>query len=465
MVQAIPIGNRVELMVDRHLIADMRKVKFKLNPPERKEIVLRMERPWEGKSSGIYSCVFRDGDKFRMYYRGTAELVHDDMNDGQFACYAESVDGVHWERPNLGLVEFNGSSMNNILMKGHLLHNFSPFLDENPDCPADRPYKAISGNYKEGLVGYTSADGVHWERIREDPLITEGAFDSHNLAFWDPNQGSYVCYSRYFRKGAADTPMFSGIRAIQSCTSTDFLTWSAQRPNTYGEGVPYEHFYTNAVTPCPGAEHLYLSFPMRFMPERNKIEGFPKVGISDNIFMTSRDGIHWDREFLESWTKPGLDPKNWTERSLIVARGVIETSPNEFSFYINEHYEWEDAYIRRLTIPRHRFASIHAGYEEGSFITKPLVFEGNQLVLNYGTSAIGSVNVQFEEASGEPIDGFRFEDFGELYGDELGGSTRWGERSDVSVLAGKPVCLRFRLRDADVYAFQFRSSEQGGSGL
>jgi hypothetical protein len=454
MSRPIPIGARLELMTDRHLIDRLENARLHLNPPERKEIVLRMERAWERRGSGVHSCVFRDGGKIKMYYRGTAD-VSDDENETRYCCYAESADGIRWERPELGIVEFRGSTRNNIVMAGRFARNFSPFIDTNPDCPPEQRYKAIAGNRKDGLVGYVSGDGLHWRNIREEPLMTDGAFDSHNVAFWDNLRKRYVCYSRYFARPTPDSPVFAGIRRIQSCESDDFIHWGPQRPNIYGEGVPLEHFDANAVIPCPGAEHMYLSFPMRLMPERYKIDGFPKAGVSDIVFMSSRDGVHWDREFLEAWVRPGRDRRNWTARSLIVARGIIDTTPDEFSFYICEHYEWNDACIRRLAIPRHRFASVRAGYGEGGFVTKPVIFEGSRFVINYSTSAAGSVLVQLEDEDGNPIPGFGFGDCELIFGNELDHTVVWNGVGELSALAGKPVRIRFKLKDADIYAFRF----------
>ncbi|WP_052487420.1 hypothetical protein [Gordoniibacillus kamchatkensis] len=291
----LSIGNRVELLVDHYLIDRMEKAYLKLNPPERKEIVLRMDRPWEGPGSGIYSGVFKDGDIFKMYYRATFDNSSD-KSEGQSCCYAESRDGIHWERPELGFHEFNGSTANNIVMLGHIAHNFSPFIDKRPGCPAEERYKAVAGYAPEGLFAFVSEDGLHFKPFREEAIIRKGAFDSHNLAFWDPNRNSYVCYSRYFAsnqepniEAPEDSAIFLGVRAIQSSLSPDFAQWTEPQPNVYDQNVPLEHFYTNATLPVPGAEHIYLSFPMRFMPERHKITEHSKVGVSDNVMMSSRD--------------------------------------------------------------------------------------------------------------------------------------------------------------------------------
>ncbi len=440
----VDIGTRVEMFVNDWLIDGMRGACLQLRTPVKREVVMSFDKPWEGSQSA-YVTVLRDGDKVRMYYRGRCQAS--DFDPGQVTCCAESTDGVHFTRPNLGLVEFGGSKDNNIILRGVLAHNFSPFLDTNPACKPEERYKAVAGLGGEGggLFGLVSADGIHWRKVREGPLTTAGDFDSLNLAFWDTNTGCYRLYSRYF----AD-----GVRAIQSATSPDFINWSAQQPNVYGIGVPMEHFYTNATVLCPGAEHTYLSFPMRFVPQRKKMPEHPATGVSDAVFMSSRDGVHWDRTFREAWVRPGPDPLNWTDRNTMPATGIIETGPDEFSMYVSEHYRHDDARLTRVTIRRHGFASVHAGADGGEFVTRPLTFSGKRLIINYATSAVGSVQVEIQDADGKPMQGFALADTEPLFGDEVDAAVTWKGGSDLSSLIGKAVRLRFVLKDADLFSLR-----------
>jgi hypothetical protein len=192
---------------------------------------------------------------------------------------------------------------------------------------------------------------------------------------------------------------------------------------------------------------------MRFVPERTKIAGAKEPGVSDAVLLSSRDGKNWDRAFLEAWLRPGPDPQNWTERSNMPAWGIVETSPREFSMYVSEHYRWPDNQLRRVTIRRHGFASVHAGPAGGEFTTRVLTFGGDVLRLNYATSAAGSVQVEIQEPNGSPIAGYALEDMPKLFGDELDAKVAWKTKRDSSELIGKPVRLRFVLQDADLFAF------------
>ena len=450
----VDLGSRWELFVDEFLIDGSKNVSLKLNQPERREVVLVTDAPWEGTSSAYFSVV-QDGELVRLYYRGST--TGSDLSPEQVTCVAESRDGVHFTRPKLGIVPVNDATDNNVVWKGIESHNFAPFVDKNPACKPDERYKALAGirhagkNWQEdqvapGLFAFGSPDGIRWRKLSKDPVMTEGAFDSLNLAFWDSAHGRYACYSRFGSEG---------VRAVQSTHSSDFRHWSEPAANRYAEGVPLEHFYTNATVPCPGAEHLLLSFPKRFQPQRKKIAAHEETGASDAVFMSSRDGLNWDRPFLEAWVRPGLDPKNWTDRNNMPAWGIAATAPGEWSMYISEHYRWPDNRLRRLVLPRHRIASAHAGAGGGEITTRPLTFAGKRLVLNYATSAAGGVQVELQDEAGRPLPGFALADMPPVFGDELEAVVEWKSGADLSLLAGKPVRLRLALKDADVFALKF----------
>lgn len=450
----VVIGSRWELLVDHWLIEDLRQLTLKLNEPQRREVVLVTDQPWEGPTSAYFS-VLKDGEVIRIYYRGS--VAGSDHSVAQVTCVVESRDGILFTRPRVGLVEVKGSKDNNIIWQGIESHNFAPFLDTNPNVNPGERYKALAGlkqpgkNWQHGITpgglnALASADGVHWQKLRPQPVITQGAFDSLNLAFWDAPRGDYVCYSRIFT---------NGIRAIQSMRSTNFLDWSEGIANHYAAGVPLEHFYTSATVPCPGAEHLLLAFPKRYVPSRKKVATHKETGVSDAVMMTSRDGVDWNRTFLEAWVRPGLDEKNWTDRNNMTAPGIVETAPGEWSLYISEHYRAKDNRLRRLVLPRHRLASVHADARGGEFTTRPLIISGGQLRLNYSTSAAGSLQIELQDEAGKPMAGFTLADMPPLYGDELEAVVKWKNQADLSALKGRVVQLRCQLKDADLYALRF----------
>jgi hypothetical protein len=125
------------------------------------------------------------------------------------------------------------------------------------------------------------------------------------------------------------------------------------------------------------------------------------------------------------------------------------------SIYVQRHYGQPTHHLERLAFRTDGLAAAHAGYQAGDLTTKPITFDGDQLTLNLSSGAAGGVFVELQDASGKPIPGFTLDDCIELNTDDLDRVVAWKNGSDVSSLAGKPIRLRFRLKDADLFAFRF----------
>ena len=457
---AIPLDSRLEMFIDHFLIEHMDEVSLRLHEPLPQESVLSFDRPWEGRYCG-YVTILKDGGLFRMYYRGLPEAGADG-SDLEVTCYAESPDGIHFTKPNLGLFEVMGTRDNNVILAKNapFSHNFAPFLDTRPDVPDEERFKALAGTEKSGLVAFVSADGKSWRKLQEEPVIRDGKFDSQNVAFWSEPEGCYVSYFRIWSQGG-----WKGYRWVGRATSPDFVTWSDTVPMDKGE-APWEHIYTNQTIAYPRAPHIYLSLAARFMPGRRAItkEEAKQIGVeekydgdcSDNVLMTSRGGNIYDRTFLEAFIKPGIGPENWTSRTNYPVRGILQTGENELSLYIQQNYGQPTGYVRRYTLRLDGFASIHAPYKGGEWISKPIVFKGAGLHLNFATSAAGDIRVELQTPDGHPIPGYALEEAEELIGNTTDRTACWKGGSDLSGLAGNPVRLRMVMKDADLYSVQFR---------
>jgi hypothetical protein len=442
--EPIHLGDRWELFVDQHLIERMEgEIALRLHHPAVREVVLVHDKPWEGNTCG-YHTIFRDGPLYRMYYRGWDH----DMTTGKqrhpaVACYAESADGIHWKRPTLGLVEFAGSKENNIVWEGIGTHNFVPFKDGNPHCAADARYKAV-GQDSGKLFAFISPDGIHWRLLGDEAILTDGAFDSQNLAFWDSGRAEYRCYFRDFQDGRRD---------IKVATSKDFVHWSPAVWLRFPDAPP-EHLYTNQIMPYYRAPHLLVGFPTRYVPDRGSL--------TEGLFMSSRDGVTFAR-WAEAFIRPGLISEKWHNRSNYIWWGLVETASalpgegRELSLYTNEryYYEGQGAKTRRYTCRVDGFVSLHASHEGGEVLTRPLTFEGDILAINFSTSAAGGLRVQIEDSDGGVRPGFAFADCPEVYGDSIERTVQWQGGNNVGTLAGQPVRVRFSLRDGDLYAFGF----------
>jgi hypothetical protein len=134
-------------------------------------------------------------------------------------------------------------------------------------------------------------------------------------------------------------------------------------------------------------------------------------------------------------------------------------SPNlkEISLFATEGYRTGTSLnVRRYSLRLDGFVSMQASLRGGEFVTKPIVFKGSNLLLNFSTSAAGSIRIEIQDSSGQPIGGYTLAESPELFGDSVERSARWNGGSDVSRLAGRPVRLRFVMKDADLYSLRFR---------
>jgi hypothetical protein len=468
--QFINVGSDLQPVIDNYLIQNFGgKAQFQLHSPTPREVVLVTDEPWEGNACGYYT-VFQDGDVYRMYYKGDNLIVGERLESHPLVtCYAESSDGITWVKPKLGLFEYEGSSENNIVWKGPGAHDFSPFIDANPDCPPEAKYKSVSSG-EGGLLAFQSADGIHWSLLHEAPVITQGAFDSDNVAFWDPNTKEYRAYIRDFK---------DGVRDIKMSTSKDFITWTEPVWLEY-PGAPEEQLYTNGIIPYFRAPQIYLGFPtryvergwsesMRALPElehRLKRSGLTDrygMALTDGLFMTSRDGRTFHR-WSETFIRPGLrTSNNWAYGDnyqcwgVVTTKAVMEDAPDELSVYATEGYWLGDSdRLRRFTLRMDGFVSVHASMAGGEFMTRPIVFDGKELVLNFATSAAGSIRIEVLDVAAEPIAGYTLDESPEIFGDDLARVVAWKDGKDLAALSGTPIRLRFVMNDADVYAFQFR---------
>ena len=439
--EVVSLESRRELFVDGYLVDKLSGAAVRrMHHPQRRAVALELDAPWEGPTSAYFTVMPVDG-KVRIYFRGSGQ-----GNSHEVACVAESDDGLHFTRPKLGLFEWEGNKDNSIVWMGAGTHNFTPFLDTNPAAPADQRFKALaSAGPKASLVAFVSADGYRWRKLRDEPVITKGAFDSQNLAFWDPERKLYVEYHRQCR---------DGFRDILTATSPDFVTWPEPEFLEYGDAAK-EHLYTNAITPYFRAPHIYLGFPNRLMEQRQKIADAPGgAGVNDGLLMSSRDMIHFER-WPEAFIYPALDDENWTDRNNYVAWGIIPLNEREIGIYSTDHYRHATARLWLNTLRTDGFASVYAPMAGGQLLTRPFTFTGQHLEINYATSAAGSLRFALCDEAGDALPGFTLGDSEVLFGNELAHVVKWRGGSDVSALAGRTVRLRVNLKDADLFSLRF----------
>ncbi|MCC6489676.1 MAG: hypothetical protein IT364_19435 [Candidatus Hydrogenedentes bacterium] len=485
--EPLDLAGHRELFIDDYLIDDMTNVQILVHQPEPQEIAVQCDAPWEGNGCGYYTVLYDARESvYRMYYHAWQIPTGIEPGGPLSIAYSESKDGIAWLRPSLGLCEFNGSKENNIILDkmgdGSGCHDFSPFIDENPAATPEARYKATGAGAKtdNGVWAYQSSDGIHWTPMADAPVFSNGAFDSQNVSFWSSTEQQYVLYYRTFSEGN-----FKGTRLVNRAVSKDFIHWTEEGVIAFADGEGPQslaQFYVNQIKPYPRTPRLYIGFCARYvdhgliestrlLPEwdlrekRMTVSERYGTAVTDSVYITSRDGKNF-RQSNDVFLRPGLRTRhNWSYGDNYLAWHVVETqstrddAPKELSLYATESYfTGRDSRLRRYTLRIDGFASVHAKLQEGEFTTKPITFSGNELSLNVATSAAGMVKVEICDTDGTPIPGFMRDECDLIYGDALDLRVSWKGNRSVSALSGKPVVLRFLMREADIYSLAF---EQG----
>ena len=478
----LSIGQRRELFVDRYFVASLQGTRFQLHHPRPAELAVERDQPWEKRMyNGI--SVIKDGDRFLLYYSALNRLA-----------VAVSSDGIHWRKPHLGLVEWEGSRDNSLVgtQAGQLMIGADKplpeiFLDRRPGVDPEKRFKAFTLIEEPGVtkvIGWVSGDGFAFRKIREEPLIETslyGAFDGFESLFWSAAEQQYVLYLRYAIRVSPPNPKDPNRRSVARMTSPDLRTWQEPQRMTFGDAglLPPDHHYNNQTVPYFRAPHIYIALSSRLAQQRAALTPAQAVAAglqpartdvvdpldwliadcADTVMMTTRGGTHYDRLFQEAVVRPGLGAENWVSRSNYTLRGLHPTGPAEMSVYVNRHNGQHSSHVRRYVFRTDGLVSIHAPFAGGSLLTPLFEFSGNRLQINYATSAVGSLRVEVQTPDGAPVAGLALADCSEIFGDEISRTVTWNSSAQLEQLAGQPIRLRFVMRDADLYSLQFSHSQ------
>ena len=235
--------------------------------------LIRSPELWE-KGVNIYGTVMYDADEdiYKMWYQGYGI---EPAGMGFVVCYATSRDGIFWEKPNLGLIEFKGSKKDNIV----LLDACNPaVIKDSQEKDPNRLYKALFyEHFNPPFSVAFSPDGIHWTKYKGNPVLT-GTGDVHTLLGWEENYGRYVAYPRPWGMEVTGGPVSTEdgkltgklIRVISRSTSEDFIKWSKPEvvlkpdendpPNLEFYGMPVFK-YQGVYFGLPWVYHAYPEEP------------------------------------------------------------------------------------------------------------------------------------------------------------------------------------------------------------
>jgi len=456
----LDVADQKQLFIDHRFIADSHGIELRTNPAQK---VARLVDESGQPLQGHISRVLDDQGTVRLY------LGADSVDEYQ------SSDGLHFKRSGTRL---SGGGFTTIFLDPH---------DPDPTRRYKSFYLEFSPPFdpeKHGVFASYSADGVNFTKVgRVLPFFT----DNPTIVDWDADHGKYVIYTRAFDYNSENQRRIGRIETADVLqpwpykkTDHDRMFLSLDNVDVVltadAQDDPHSDIYYNAATIYPWAANTRLMFTAQFRhfaPNRHPFIQPPVAGRWEDFGMlevqlaVSRDGIAWQRPTREAYFPTGLADE-WDRWCAVMAPGIVRRGNYLYQYYYSSGRLHDSAILRAeyaaaeplggVGVVRQRldgFVSADADYRGGHLITPPLVFRGSCLRLNIDTGSMGTAFVEIQDADGQPIPGFATAECEEIGGNFIDQRVYWKGRPDLSALAGKPVRLRFDLKRAKLYAFQF----------
>jgi len=456
------------LFVDPRLVASTSNAKLELgtvqkhraNPLFVEDFFADPPKRWEARLDNVYPNVVYDDEEglFKCWYKS---IIYDEPSNNtplaqrpsrpyrqgareEGLLYAVSADGITWEKPALGLIDFEGSTANNLVMRRttHGLHAGGVFKDRREPDPA-RTYKFIHRNATAGRMATCfSADGLRWSQaVLWDEHDAVG--DCHNNAIWSPERERYVCITRGWS---------AGIRTVLRSESADFVNWS--KPVEIMRGADaHDQIYSMPICHYGG---LYIGLPAVF---HKGDEGAANWDTVDTELAISVDSVHWERicpgEALIA-RGDGAYPDGAYDCGCVYAAAPFIYDGAIRIYYGGSnglHNNWREGSLNLATLEMDRFAGYVPADASGSAVvqTNSLRLSDEPVTLNAEVQPGGSIRAGLMDAGGTEFRGFALDDCLPVTQGGASCELRWRER-DIAELAGGAIRLAFEFQKAKLYA-------------
>ncbi len=483
-------GTKAQLFIDQQTVLSTERVSFTAHPGTKHPAnpLVRHDRPWEGWRINIYGTALFDEEEqlFKMWYGGHTSDAFPDFATH----YATSRDGVHWDKPNVGTEKVAGLPHHNAVL-AHC--QIASVMKDNADPDPNRRYKMVAMDHRVKPTGgphaLVSPDGLAWTRIS-----TQNLFRSNDVAtaYHDSQRKLYVALPKL------STPVRGTIRrCFGVCTSPDLLKWTDSRltlqpdvrddAGTLARIAPMRFLLDVADDPALMRTEFY---GLGVYPTESCTVGFPWVfSINNNArfptnrptrnhdgpceiqLAVSREPGMWERP-IRTPVVPLGKPGEWDSGFLTTASHAFRYrdeirlyygganythgNPTIYDEYTgNEQGTKYTSAIGLATWLLDRFVSADAGADGGILTTVPLHISGTRLELNVNASK-GSVAVEILDPAGKPMTGFGRSDLAKS--DSLRQTISWQGNPDLSSLRGKPIMLRFAIKNAELFSFALRET-------
>lgn len=446
-----------QLFVDDHLIDETRNVERTFHPFRKHpdNPVLTRTEPWE-RAVYIYGTVLptEDGDGYRMWYQTLGTEL-------RTVLYATSPDGLAWDKPELGLREWEGSTANNMIFQRPHGNEIVSIIHTPWDPDPEKRYKILNHD-EQGFWAAYSPDGIHITDAPNNPVFTQGGDVAQFL--WDFHRGHYVGYVKNIAHVAEQRR-----RVVGHIASHDVEQWPDPHlvlvPDVVDDRwaapgtVERTHFYGMSAF---NYESMMLAFLWIFRSD--DVEGYFDGPVHTEL-VASRDGIRWTRQ--DGDRVPMIDvgpPGSWDAGQLYTATQPLVVGDEVWVYYGacptgHGSERWVgldnmDCAIGLATLRKDGFASIDAGREVGYLTTKPLEGLTGELFLNYRCGPGGYIRVELLDRDGYPIPGYRAFECDVIREDSTEELVSWAARSELPRRDDEPIRLRFMMRNASLYSFR-----------
>ncbi len=453
---------------DRYLVLDSRIIEKKDNVEltvgvahkDKNNPLFKEDKPWEPRFDNPYcSVIYDEEDKiYKCWYSiftksgGKGDFPGEGLAPDKRAwvnwregrrgfgvCYATSKDGIHWEKPELGVIEFNGSKKNNIVI--NYTHGVAVMKDPHETDPQKR-YKAIHPERNNSAVWF-SPDGIRWGKKHNAGSIDNG--DTNQGIWWDPDIGKYVLITRHWG-GAKTGGRYGGAghRQKSRSVSSDFLNWSKAEVVIEGLDLRMQ------IHDMPVVRHagVYLGMVGLFDIEASR---------QWCELAWSPDSIQWHRIQPGKPLIPNGPVMGDYDWGCIFASVPIIRKDEILIYYganDGRFMGWRSGYFALARLRPDGFA----GYEQiaggsnktATITTKAVSVVGNSLCVSADVAPSGFVKVTALDPNNKQLAE------GELVTTTVSDARiQWKDPFTLKDLKDQEIKLRFELREAKLYSFSF----------
>ena len=449
---ATPGQQRKHLLLDDRVIERTENARLVLGEVRKhpRNPLFGEDKPWEPRYDNMYPNVIYDEEEktYKCWYtpfitsKLDEETPRDKRKDVKWnvserrpgLCYAVSKDGLAWEKPELGLVDFRGSKRNNIVAMDIMSPGIVKDLREKDP---ERRYKMFGS--KDGLKPYRvwfSPDGLHWGEstvldIGSAKPDEDGYPDTHNNFFWNATRQEWVTISR----------IWTAWRTVARTSSRDFVNWQPVEMVLESRNV-HDDLHDMVAVPYEG---IYVGL----------IGVFDRVADRQWVELAwSPDTIQWHRVLPGTRLIPNGAKKGDYDWGCIFACQPFVRGNEIFIYYAgcnNNFFDWRDGFLCLATIGKDRWAGYRTeGEQPGTIVTNPVLCRGKDLAITADAKG-GSICVTVSIENGDEV----------IHSESITGDVTDQIIANLTPFVGKSVRLSFELKQATLYSFSFLGSERG----